>query len=69
MKETKGTTPEGKINTKTTEDLNSVEVSRNTRGYNWTIKMYSNKGSELPAKINGIDKRLRGFFKEKKEKK
>ncbi len=66
MKETKGTTPEGKINTKTTEDLNSVEVSKNSRGYNWSIKMFSDDGSELPAKIEKIDTKLKKKFKEVK---
>ena len=68
MKITKGETPEGKINTVTTEDLNSVKISRNSRGYNWEIKGYDKDISVLPGKINVVDDRLRELFGEKEKK-
>ena len=62
MKKTQGQTPEGKIDTLTVEDLNSVEVSKTSRGYSWTIKLYSADGEELPEKIEKIDKVLKEKF-------
>jgi hypothetical protein len=51
----------------TTEDLHSVEVTRNAKGeYQWNIKMYASDNQSLKNKVETIaeiDQTLRGKYK------
>ena len=49
--------------TTTTQDSDSIELSRNAKGQaSWTIKVYGNEETDLVAAVEGLDGRLQEKF-------
>lgn len=44
-------------------ETNSIKLIKNTKGYQWEIKVYDNKGIEMIDQVAKIDSQLREKFK------